>query len=620
MRRLLLLSFLLGAPCLCAAANNLGTAAESLDWQGWLTILIFALVMVGLVTDKFPPDLVLLTGACSLVICGILTPAEFLAGFSRDIIFTIAMLFIVASAVDNSGILSVVVQRALPRTSPYTNVLPVMMLAVMVSSAFLNNTPIVVMMTPFVRNWALESGQRPSKFLIPLSYAAILGGVCTLIGTSSNLVVDGLMRQADIRAGFSFFEITWIGLPCALVGFLYMTFIGHHILPNRDDPTRTVAERPKEFTTEFLVEDECQLAGLSVGQAGTKFLKGELLIEIERKGALIDAPGPSELIKAGDRLIFAGQIEDVVSLARIKGLQSLADPHFKIDEKRSHFSELVLSTSSSLIGRTLKQVDFRNLYGGSVMAVFREGVAVKGPVGGIVLKPGDTLLVLSAEPWQRDGNTGSEFYALKINKKIEVYPAWRTGIIMSILGLMVLLALFGTPMMIASLTATVLLVATRSITLRDARRAIRWPLLILIASSFAFGPALIKTNVASVFAKSILGIVGDDPHMLTAAIFLITMIATEGITNNAAALLVFPIALQTVQLAGYHSVEAVKAVGVTVAMAVSCSFATPIDHQVNTIVYGPGGYKFTDYTKVGLPLSFLLLGVSYFLIPLMWPF
>ncbi|SCA63214.1 Putative sulfur deprivation response regulator [Chlamydiales bacterium SCGC AG-110-P3] len=597
----------------------LADTVASFGWKGWFTVILFLATFAALVAEILAPDLIMLLCAVILLLAKVVTPGEFLRGFSEEIIFSIAMLCVIVRAMEMSGILSFITEHVLAKSRNMVIRLLSIMIPVGVSSAFINNTPIVLLMTSVVRSWALEKKLSPSKFLIPLSYAAILGGMCTLIGTSSTLIVDGLLRHEDSASTLSFFEISRLGLPLCLMGLAYMLTIGHRLLPIRQDPTSAAAEQTQEFTTEFVVSNGCELIGKTVGDAGKKHFRHELLIEIERDGQLFDSPSPKEVIREGDRLVFAGDIQNIAELHAIEGLRSMADPHFHLDVTSPHFSEVVISVISPLAGKTLKAADFRNRYGASVLAVYRQGVRVPGPVGDAILRAGDTLMLLSKQPWQVRDAYSQDFYYMRHNEELSLFSPSRFAICSGFLAAMIGAVMMGVPLVVASVAVALLLLVTRMISLRQARSSIRWSLLVLIASSFSLGIALQNTGVADAFAELILHTVGSSPTLLIGTLFIVTAVVTGFVTNNAAVLLLFPIAAQTVRLAGYHSPDALKAVGICIAVAASCSFATPIGYQTNMIVYGPGGYKFRDYVKVGLPLTILTFILTTYLIPICWP-
>lgn len=596
------------------------SGAQDLDWRGYFTIILFLLVFLALMKEWFPPDFTMLTGAGALTITGIITPQEFLIGFSKPVIFILAMLFILARAMELNGLLNVLSKRMFARKDSLPMQLFKMMLPLSASSAFMNNTPMVLMLTPSVRRWALESKISPSKFLIPLSYATILGGACTLIGTSGNLVVDGMLRIENPHVSLGFFELGYVGLPCAIVGIIYMVTFGHRILPDREDTTSRVFRDTQDFTAEFLVTVNCVLANKTLREVGKKYFHGELLVEIERGQVTIDSPDPDERIRVGDRLVFAGDIADITELHAIDGLTSFADPHFKLDIASPHFSEAIISTSSSLIGKTLRKMDFRAMYGATVLTIYRQGKRLEGRVGDVILQAGDMLVILAnSDNWNHSRMYSNDFYFLRYNEQLPLFSNWKAALSLSVLFTMIIAVLCGVNMLTMALFAVIACLGFRCISTREARRTIRWNLLVLIASAFALGHALEKTGVASFFASTLIPLVGGNPYTFVAGLFFMTLIITEAITNTAAALLVFPIAMQAAKLEGFESVSAMKAVAVTVAIASSCSFITPIGYQTNTIVYGPGGYRFLDYMRVGLPLSILIWILSTLLIPYFWP-
>lgn len=590
-----------------------------LGWQGWFTLLVFFSTFAALVMEVLPPDVIMLTSAAVLTVVGIITPKEFLAGFSKDVLFTIAMLLIVVRALEINGVLKYMAKWILAEGRHYSVQMATILFPISFMSAILNNTPIVLVMTSLVKTWALKHKRYPSKYLIPISFAAILGGMCTLIGTSTNIIIDGLLRETHQNAGLSFFELAYLGIPIVCIGLLYLIFFGYYLLPERTDPSSDVSAHTMDFTGEFQVEEECPLANQMIKEVSKKYFHGTLIAQIERLGHVIEAPPLEEYILVGDRLVFAGDINDIASLHEIEGLRSMADPHFKLDVGSSHYSEVVISKTSPLIGKTLKRTNFRSTYGASVLAVYRQGKRIERNVREIIIQAGDNLILLSSDPWPIATQNSNDFYVTRTNEKlVTLNPVRGLIAVLSLCGLILAVTL-GVPMIIAAMTAVFTCIATRTISIREAQKSVIWNLIILIASSFAVGFALQKTGVAQSFAKILLSILGTNPHSLVVGVFLLTVIITEVITNNAAALIVFPIALEAAHLSGYDTIAAIKAVGITVAAAASCSFLTPIGYQTNMIVYGPGGYRFTDYVKVGFPLTIVVLTFCCYLIPRIWP-
>jgi len=599
--------------------HSVHMAREALDWEGWFTIALFIITFAALVKEIRPPDITMLISSGILVIVGILTPKDFLLGFSNDIIVTIAMLCIVVRTMEVNGILEVVGRKILSSSKIFFRQVVSYMVPVAAGSAFMNNIPIVLLMTPIIRRWCIKQELTPSKYLIPLSYAAILGGVCTIIGTSTNLIVEGLIRKHSPESAISFFELSKIGIPCAIAGIVYVGVFGRYLLPERPDPTSAVAEDTREFSAEFLVEEECPLANKRIQDVRGKHFREQLLVQIERNNVVIDSPGPDFVIFVGDRLVFVGDINQIAELHAIKGLQSQADPHFKLDVSSSHFSEVVISTTSLLIGKTLKSINFRTNYGASVLAVYRQGWRVPGNVGDITLQAGDTLMLLSGESWHGGDYYTKDFYYIRHNEKLIVFNPWRVALILIAVISMITAATMGIPIMIASMAAVFVMIASRSISVREAQNSIIWNLLLLIACSYAFGKAMEVTGVAAYFAEILLSVVGTTPYMLIGGILFITILATELITNTAAALILFPIAIQAISLAGYEGSSTIKTAGVAIAVGCSCCFSIPTGYQTHMIVYGPGGYKFTDFMKVGIPLDLIVWTIATILIPQIWP-
>ncbi len=599
--------------------QSIKEAQEALGWDGWFTIVVFVLTFLGLVTEIKPPAITMLIGTGILLISGVISPTQFLEGFSNEILLTIAMLCIIVRSLEVNGVLEAVGKKVLIKSKNFAFQMLSMCVPVATASAFLNNTSIVLLMTPIVRKWSLKNKLSPSKFLIPLSYAALFGGACTLIGTSTNLVVHGLLRRYSPELGFGFFELAYVGVPCALAGLFYLVTFCRYLLPDRLDPASAVSEETREFTAEFIVGPDCPLVNKTIKEGARRYFRGELLIQIERNENAIDSPSPDLVIFVGDRLVFVGDINQIAELHAIRDLKSQADPHFKLDVSSSHFSEVVIPTTSLLVGKTLRRINFRNTYGASVMAVYRQGWRVLGNVRDIILQAGDTLMLLSGEPWLGANFYNKDFYYIRHHEKLVVFNPWRAGfVILTLLG-MVIAASMGTSIMIASMATVFLLFATRSITFREAQNSIMWNILLLIACSFALGRAMETTGVAAYLAEIILALVGSNPFMLVGGIILMTIICTELMTNNAAALIMFPIAITAAKLAGYHSLEAVKAIGVSVAIGASCAYAVPTGYQTHMMVYGPGGYKFTDFFKTGVFMDLMIWLIATSLIPRIWP-
>ena len=589
-----------------------------MTWEGWFSVAVVALVVGLLAATRLAADIVLVAGVTILVLSGVLTPPEALAGLANEGMATVAVLYVVAAALRETGAIGWIVQGVLGRPRNLSGAQLRLMAPVVGLSAFLNNTPVVAMFLPAVVDWARQNRLPVSKLLIPLSYAAILGGTLTLIGTSTNLVVSGLMSAHPSLPSLAMFDITWVGLPSAVVGVAYLVFFGRWLLPDRK-PVMSDLDDARQYTVEMMVPAGSPLAGKTIEEAGLRHLPGMFLVEIERDGAILPAIGPHQRLRDNDRLVFAGIVDSVVDLQRIRGLVPASDQVFKLAVPRPErcLTEAVVSDSCPLVGKSIREGRFRNVYNAAVIAVARNGERIQRKIGDIVLRPGDTLL-LEAEPGFVDRQHNSRDFFL-VSRLPDSRPLRedRAFIAVAILiGMVTVATLEWMPMLQAAMLAAGLLLLTRCITGNAARGAVDWEVLIAIAASFGLGHALEKTGAAQFIAASMIQLAQGDPWVTLAVVYLVTMLFTELITNNAAAVLVFPIALATSGSLGVSFMP----FAIAIMMAASASFSTPIGYQTNLMVYGPGGYRFTDYFRVGIPLNLLLALVTISLAPLIWPF
>ncbi|MCA9770916.1 MAG: SLC13 family permease, partial [Myxococcales bacterium] len=482
---------------------------------------------------------------------------------------------------------------------------------------FLNNTPVVAMLMPVVVDWAKALRISPSKLLIPLSYAAILGGLCSLIGTSTNLVVNGLLIKAG-HEGMGMFDITRVGLPAAVVGLAFMILAGPRLLPDRAD-VRGAVEDPREYTLEMLVTERGPLVGKTVSQAGLRHLPGVYLMEIQRGDHLIPAVGPEELLQADDQLVFVGAVNAVVELQKIPGLAPATRQIFKLDAPRAErvFAEAVVARNCPVVGQTIRDGRFRTRYNAVVLAVARGGERIEGRIGDIVLEPGDALLLETTPEFVEQQRLTRDFYLVSRFEGDGPPTHERAGIAIAILAGMVGSVTFGLlDMLPAAFIAAGLMLATRCCSEETARRSIDAPLLIAIAASLGLGQALETTGAAKTLADLLLHLGGANPWVALAVIYFATVALSELVTNNAAAVLVFPIAMSTAARLGVDPLPFVMALMI----AASAAFATPLGYQTHLMVYGAGGYRFTDFLRIGVPMDLVVGAVAVTVTPLLWPF
>lgn len=559
---------------------------------------------IVLVKEWLEVELTLFSTLLLLLAARVITLNEALEGFANEGMLSVGMLYIVAAALENTGALhrfsylflgnkrTAVPLKLLRLTVPIT-----------AASAFINNTPLVAMTIPVVRSWAEKNGYVLSKFLIPLSYATILGGVCTLIGTSTNLVVHGLLLKNNLP-GMSFFEISKVGIPLAVAGVLFICLLGNFLLPNRKEPIVDLEERTREFVIELRVDRSYAHVGKTIEEAGLRHLTGLFLFQIERAGKILAPARPDDRIYEGDRLFFTGIPKTILELQKTPGLQLTKDSHFDLkqyDSDRIKTYEAVVSASSPLVGKNVRDSNFRTAYGAVIIAIHRNGSRIEKKIGDVVLCPGDTLLLLADKNFYRNWYHSSDFYLISSTEPVSSKPRWQGRLSLAVLAFIVAATVLKIlPLIAASGFAAVTLILTRCISVQEIKTQIDWRVLIVIACAFGISSAVTKSGIATVIAHAILtcnrhwGIMGS-----LAALYCITNTYSTFISNNAAAAMLFPIALAT---AGQMQLD-VMPFAVTVAIAASFAFATPIGYQTNMMVYGPGGYKFTDFIKVGLPLQ-----------------
>jgi di/tricarboxylate transporter len=588
-------------------------------WQAVLTATVAFLTLTALLFGQRAPDMAMIAAVVVLLAAGVLTPDEAFKGMSNEGMLTVAALFVVAAAIERTGALAALVDRALGRPQSLASAQRRTMVAPAALSAFMNNTPVVALMVPAIRDWARKHRLSVSKLLMPMNAAVILGGLCTLIGTSTNVVISGLVAAKTGRT-LGMFEITWLGVPLLAAGLVYLLVASksNRLLKDRR-PAMSAADDPRQYSLEMLVEPGSPLAGRSIEEAGLRGLEGLFLMEIDRGGHVMAAVAPTERLETGDRLVFVGVVDSVVELQKIRGLRPATDQVFQLDGPRSErvLLEAVVSNSCPLVGGTIRAGRFRSTYDAVVIAVARNGERLQMKIGDIVLEPGDTLLLEASPSFLERQRSNRDFYLVSEVSGSTPPRHDQAWIACTVLAAMVLAATLElVPMAAAAFFAAATVVATGCISSTEARRSIEWESLLLIAASFGLSKAIEKTGLDESIASSTIAAAGDSPHVVLAAIYFVTMLFTELMSNNAAAVLVFPIAWQTAADMGLNPMPFVMAVTV----AASCGFATPMGYQTNLMIYGPGGYKFSDYVRFGGPLNLLVMAITVLLAPLIWPF
>lgn len=611
-----------------------------------VALCVLVAVFLVLALTRIPPDAALVGALVILLFSGVLTNSEALSGFSNEGMITIAVLFVVGAGLTETGAVAALAERIFGRARTTAGAILRVMAPTAALSAFINNTPVVAMLIPAVSDWARQNRITPSKVLLPLSYAAILGGTCTIIGTSTNLVVNGLLiRAADhaqatggaaLPRGLGLWDISWVGIPLVVIGILFVVTSHRLLLPNRQSAA-PVREDPRRYITEMEVEIGSQLVGKTIEEAGLRHLPGLYLAEINRDGNVLPAVSPKEKLRANDRLVFVGVVESVRDLQKIRGLVPATNQVFKLDAPRSQrcLIEAVISDRCPLIGKTIRDGRFRSVYNAVVIAVAREGERLPGKIGDIVLRRGDTVLLEAHPSFMEAHRHSRDFYLLSRLEDSRPPRFEKAATALIVLAIMVLVvslseslgdvtiqvgpvtaALGRITMLKGALLAAAAMILLRCCTLTEARRAVDWQLLVTIGAALGVGQALEKTGAASVIAGSLIDLAGGNPWLSLLFVHVITSVLTEMVTNNAAAALMFPFALATAGSLGVNPIPFV----VSIMMAASASFATPLGYQTNLMVYGPGNYRFSDYLRAGIPMNILNTVVTVTLAPRIWPF
>ena len=589
-----------------------------------LTLAVILAVLAVLVADRVSPAFAVLGGTVSLLVTGVIDADDAFAGFSNSAPLTVAALYVVAAAAARTRVIETLAAGAARAGRPGApepgerGALARIVIPTASASAFLNNTPIVAMGIPPILSWARRTGRSPSRYLMPLSFAAVVGGTVTLIGTSTNLVVSGLMEDAG-QEPMGFFEIGAVGLPFAVVSVIVMILVAPRLLPDRRAPSEDAAADAREFTLEMIVEDGAAIAGRSIADAGLRSLQGVYLVEIERDGRRISSVRPDELLAEGDRLTFAGAVDRVVDLQAVRGLRSAEERHFgrvgPAQERRLY--EAVVAPSSSLVGATLKEAGFRGRYGGAVIAVHRADERVPGKLGDVRLRAGDVLLVLAGPAFRPRALDLRDFSVVAALDGEPPPLSAKAPLVGLVIGALIVVASTGLmDILPAAFLAAFAVVALGVLTPTEARDSVDLDVIIVIAASFGLGRAIERSGLAQDIVAVLiepLGAAGD--LGLLFGVLLATIVVTEMISNNAAAVLLFPIAIATAASAGLDP----RPFAFAVAIAASSSFLTPIGYQTNTMVYGIGGYRFGDFARLGFPLAILMVVVAMVMIPLAWP-
>jgi di/tricarboxylate transporter len=583
----------------------------------WITLLVLAVLVAVLFTERAPPAPAVLVATLTLLLIGVISPQQAFAGFSNEAPIIIASLLIVARAVDVAGIMQPIVARLFRGAQSSTGILARLLFPLAGISAFVNNTTLVAMSIPAVVDISGRRGLPASRFLMPVSYAAILGGVVTAIGTSTNLTVSGLLTEAGMRP-LGLFEPTAVGLPLAAAGVAVLVLLAPRVLPDRSAVGGTLSDIGRDFTVSMGVVSGGEADGSSVSEAGLRRLQGVFLVEIERDGRSIAPVAPDERLQGNDLLTFVGRVDDIVDLQRVRGLHSAQARQIGSLAGTVHaFYEVVVGAGGDLVGQTLKQSDFRARYDAAVIAIHRAGHRIHAKLGDVPLHVGDTLLVLADPGFRGRWRDRADFLVIAPLSGISPRQPRRAWLVAAV-GLLFVLATGSgmVPILQASIAAAMVVVVTRVLTLRQARDAVDLNIIVLIAAAFGLGAAVSESGLAQVLANGLVTVMSPiGPIGSLAGIMIATILLTELVSHNAAAALMFPIGVAAAVGIGADPRPFV----IAIMMGASLSFLSPLGYQTNLMVYGLGGYRFTDFARIGIPLNLVTVTLSLILIPIMFP-
>ena len=577
---------------------------------------LLALSIVLFSMERISVDVITLLLLIALVLTGILTPAEALAGFSNEIIVILASIFVISGALQRTGLMDAIGTRLHRVAGGSENrLLFAMMTLVSTISAFMNNTTVTAIFVAPVMGVAKESRISASKLLMPVAFASILGGTCTLIGTSTNVAVSGYIARVGMKP-LSLFEVTPIGLVIAVVGIAYMMLIGKRLLPDHKDESLTEEYAIREYLSEIVVTSHSHLIGQRIFESDLSKVDFRILEVIRGTDRFL--PDDRTEIQADDILLVEGKAEELIKVKKTAGIEIRAKPKIEDQDLQTgeiRIAEALITPKSELIGKTLKEPNFRRRYGVTALAIYRHGESLREKIGRIRLRMGDLLLIQGPADRLNDLRRHHDLWILE-----ELSPApyaKRKGLytVTFFVAAIIAGATGWLPLSISFLTAAVLTILSRSITIDEAYQFIDWRLIILIGGMTAFGAAMVKTGATEFLAKWI--IYGLEPFgvmVILAGFFVVTVILTQPMSNAAAALVMLPVAIETAHRLGVNQ----RTFAIGIMLAASVSFITPFEPAC-ILVYGPGKYRFVDFVKVGLLLTIILIVVVLFALPLFWP-
>lgn len=587
-----------------------------------IVFIILGVAIVLFVTEAIPIDVTALVILGSLVATGVLTPEEGVRGFSNPAPVTVAAVLVLSAGLIRTGaVVKLGTNISRLGGSSELGQMSVILVAVGVMSAFINNTAAVAMFIPIVLGVARDKKISPSKLLIPVSFAGILGGICTYIGTSTNIIVGSILQQEG-HEPFAMFEFSPLGGIFLVFGVVYLLFFGRRMLPERRaQEDLTAGYHLRNYLTELVIQPRSRLIGKTLKESDLSLANDIEVLEIRRDKQRLASLLPEIVLVEGDVLIVKGNIDNIMRVRDAEGVAIHPRVKFRDEDLESPevvLAECVISANSRLTGKTIKEIDFRKRFLATTLAIRRHGGEIREKLGEVQLEYGDTLLIQGRRDRLQSLQDSHEFMLIMEDSRAPRYRKSKMTASVAIFAAVVASAAFGVmPIMVAALLGALLMVLTRCLTIQEGYEALDMRIIFLIAGTLSLGLALQKTGGAALIADQLIEIAGPyGPRVVLAVLYLLTMVLTELMSNNATAALLTPIAIEIADGLGVD----VRPFAFCIAFAASASFLSPIGYQTNTLVYGPGGYRFPDYFKVGWPISLSTWLLSTLLIPVIWPF
>lgn len=580
-----------------------------------LVFVVLLFILISLYKNLIGISFTFLIAIITLGIFGVLTPSEIIKGFGNEQVAVVVLMLLYSDVLRKTNIIEYSFDRLFRNAKSYRGFISRMVLSASGFSMILNNTPLVAVMMPYIHSWSKRNNFNPSKFLIPLSYAAILGGSATLIGTSTNLIVNSMVEEQKIVTGLEtlqMFDFIWVGIPMIFIGWIYLVLFSNSLLPSRKVVDDDLKSQSREYMVEAKVKSNSHLIGKTIGEAGLSDIQGLILVAVLRGSFRITAVPDDVLLDKGDILVFAGETKNIAELITTNSGLVLPEVGLLSKVKRANVNEVVISQNSSLINKTVRDTNFRGKYDAAIIAVHRNGERIEAKLGSVVLKSGDVLLLFAGENFVSRSRDTTDFYFIsKVTEYIKL-DWYKSAVLIGGTILVIALAAMNIISLFMGLIIMILVSMLFKVTNpKEIPSSIDYNTALVIVLSLALGTAMMKSGAANIVANGVisaflpLGKVG-----VLFGIYLITGLLAAYITTKAAVAIVFPIAMSVAQQLGVNPTPFVFAI----AYAAACTFITPHGYVTNLMVYGSGGYSFKDFMKIGFPLTIIYMIVAVFIL------